>query len=206
VRPYPLSCDDLLDDVGQELDAVTHHVRERYANLTAEQLLWQPGPQRWGVGQCLVHLARLNELYRERLALTLEKARNQDRTSHGPLRGTWFGRWFTSVVGPDVRKRVQTPSLFRPRTEIVTATPVHTFLEEQGLLRALVERARGLDLDGIGVTSPASRLLRFRVSDAFRILVEHEKRHVNQADAVLTAEGFPGRGNKPPRGNDPVTT
>lgn len=192
MRPYPLSCDDLLDDVGQELDALTHHVRERFADLTGEQLLWQPGPQRWGVGQCLVHLARLNGLYCERLAVALEKGRSQGRRSRGPLLGRWFGRWFTSAVGPDVRKRVQTPPVFRPRREIVAATPVRTFMEVQGRLRALVEEARGLDLDRIGVTSPASSFLRFKVSDAFRILVEHEKRHVNQADAVLTAEGFPG--------------
>lgn len=200
MRRYPLSCDDLLDDVGQELDALTRHVRERFGDLSGGQLLWQPEPQRWGVGQCLVHLARLNQLYRERLTAALQKARKQGRSSRGPLRGTWFGRWFTSVVGPDVTKRVQTPPILRPRKEVVAGTPVRTFLEEQDRLRALVEEARGLDLDRTRVTSPVSRLVRLSVGDAFRVLVEHEKRHLDQADAVLASEGFPSRGDRASQG------
>jgi hypothetical protein len=194
VRPYPLSCEELLDDVGGELDALTHRVRERFAGLTREQLIWQPDPDRWGVGQCLVHLARINELYRARLAVALQKGRGRGCTSRGPLRGTWFGRWFTSAVGPEASRRTKTPPHFRPRREVVAGVPVETFLEEQGRLRTLVEEARGLDLDRIGVTSPASPLLRLRASDALRVLVEHEKRHVSQAEAVLSAEGFPGQG------------
>jgi hypothetical protein len=182
----------LLDDVGLELDGLADRVRERFSGMTREQLMWQPEPDGWGVGQCLVHLARLNELYRERLAAVLRKGRHQGRRSRGPLRGTWLGRWFTSAVGPQATRRVRTPPIFRPRREVVADMPVDTFLEEQERLRALVEEARGLDLDRIGVTSPASPLLRLRVSDAFRVLVEHEKRHMNQAEAVLSAEGFPG--------------
>lgn len=191
MRPYPLSCEELLDDVGRELDDVTRRVRGGFAGMTRAQLVWQPEPERWGVGQCLVHLARINELYRLRLATALRKGRDRGRMCRGPLRGTWLGRWFTSAVGPEASRRVRTPPIFRPRSEVVADAPLQTFLDEQVRLRALVEEARGLDLDRIRVTSPASPLLRLRASDAFRVLVEHEKRHLNQAEAVPSSQGFP---------------
>lgn len=191
MRPYPLNGEELLDDVGRELEALTDGVRMRFGGLTSEQLVWQPGPERWGVGQCLVHLVRLNELYRPRMAAALELGRTRGWKAGGPLRGSWFGRWFTAAVGPGGGKRVRTPPLFRPRKELVTQAPVASFIEEQRRLRGLVEEARGLDLDRIRVVSPASSFLRFRVGDAFRILVEHEKRHMLQAEAVVGAEGFP---------------
>jgi hypothetical protein len=191
VLPYPLACDALLDDVGQELDAITDRVRERFGGLNSEQLVWQADEDRWGVGHCLVHLARLNELYRIRLGPALKEARARGREGPRPLRGSWFGRWFTSAVGPEAKRRVQTPPIFRPRQEVVVDAPLESFLAEQIRLRSLVEEARGLDLDRIRVTSPVSPLLRFKVSDAFRILVEHERRHLDQADAVMVTEGFP---------------
>jgi len=190
VHAYPLECEDLVDDVLDDLDRLTEEVRAGFEGLSPDALAWKPAPDSWSVGECLVHLARINGLYRERLEQALAKARRRGTKATRPLRGRWFGRWFTRAVGP-MGRSVRTPPIFRPRREVVEAGAMRAFLDEQDALRELVISARGLDLDAVRVVSPASPLFRFRASDALRILVEHEKRHLAQADRVVASPGFP---------------
>jgi hypothetical protein len=191
MRPYPLSCDALVDDLLQDLDALTDEVRGRFGALSAEQLAWQPSPTRWGVGHCLVHLAKTNELYREALASAFRTAQVEGRSGRALVRGGWFGRWFTGAVGPSMRIRAKAPRSVRPPQGAPEAGSLENFLTEQQRARGLIEDARGLDLDAVRIHSPFSRLLRFRAGDALRIVVEHEKRHVKQAVAVLGDPAFP---------------
>lgn len=191
MRPYPLECDALVDDVLADLDALTADVGGRFGPLTDEQLAWQPSPAKWGVGHCLVHLARSNELYRQALTPVFRDARARNVMASAPLRGGWFGRWFTGAVGPSVRLRVKAPRAAQPRQRTVEHGSLLTFLTEQHRTRALMEEARGLDLDAIRIPSPFASWVKFRAGDALRILVEHEKRHVKQATAVMSVHGFP---------------
>ena len=192
MRPYPLECDALVADLLADLDGLTDEVGRRFGTLTDEQLAWQPSPDRWGVGHCLVHLTRSNESYRVVLDPAFRDGRARNVVAAGPLRGGWFGRWFTGAVGPKVPMRVKAPAAVRPESAAVQAGSIEGFLAEQLRTRALIEEARGLDLDAIRVVSPLAPWLKFRAGDALRIVVEHEKRHVKQAAAVLEDPAFPG--------------
>lgn len=78
-----LDCDALVDDLLGDLDALTEEVRRRFGPLTDGQSAWQPSPQKWGVGPCLVHLAQqgsvetfLSEQHRTRALI--EESRGLD--------------------------------------------------------------------------------------------------------------------------------
>ena len=187
---YPIPVGAFVDAIQAEVDGISQRVRDEFGTLSTEQLTWQPEPERWGIGQCLVHLARINELYRKSFTVAFQNARARGLQPRGPLKGSWFGRWFTRVVGPEGRP-VKTPSIFHPRREVVESGALETFFAEQVRVQSVLDEARGIDLDRVRITSPASRLLRFHACDAFQILVEHEKRHVAQAERVAAAPGFP---------------
>jgi len=55
-----------------------------------------------------------------------------------------------------------------------------------------MEAIRGLNLDGITITSPAVRLITYSLVDAYRIIVVHEQNHFVQARRALELPGFPG--------------
>lgn len=187
---YPVSAEDFVTAIQEEVDWISAEVRDRFGTLSSEQLAWQPSPERWGVGQCLVHVARSNELYREKLTPALRSAQARGLVAVRPLKGSWLGRWFTRAVSPGGRPATTPPS-FRPRRETVEGSALETFFAEQVRLQALLDESRGLDLDRIRVFSPAVRFLRFHACDVFRMLVEHEKRHLGQAVRVASEPGFP---------------
>lgn len=198
LRAYPLSSTELVDDVVAGLDAVTAEVERAFGALSTAQLAWQPSPEKWGVGHCLVHLARSAEVYRKVMegplgdAATARTARGVGPDGTDPLlRGRWFGRFFTRTVGPGGMK-VKAPSVIRPRPDAVQAGARERFLDEQRRFRDFVSLARGVDLDAVEVRSPIASWVRLTAGDALRVVVAHEWRHVAQAERVLAAPGFPG--------------
>jgi hypothetical protein len=48
-----------------------------------------------------------------------------------------------------------------------------------------------LDLEKIKMTSPVTRLITYSLMDAYRIIINHEKRHLLQAVSVSQMDGFP---------------
>jgi hypothetical protein len=187
----PLDPDRLLDEVTSELKAVSREVSVRFGALSSEQILWRPATDRWSVADCLSHLLRVGEEYRKKLEPEIRRARARGNASRGPVRGSWFGRWFTNQMGPDKGFRARAPKVFRPDLEAGPSDAVERFLGEQNRLMELAEGARGLDLDRVRIPSPATRFVRFRATDAFRIITEHEWRHIAQARRVTGSPGFP---------------
>jgi uncharacterized damage-inducible protein DinB len=49
--------------LAADLDANDQAAKKLVAELTEEQLNWQPAPGSWSVGQCLEHLSITNEAY-----------------------------------------------------------------------------------------------------------------------------------------------
>jgi len=190
MRAYPLTSEELVDDLISQVDEITASARTRFGALSRDQLAWHTGRGRWGIGHCLVHLARTNEVYRGPLSEALRAARSEGRTAAGLLKGRWFGRRFTRAMGPGGMKMWTKESL-RPRYATIQAAALETFLAEQVRFRDLLAEARGLDLDATRVVSPVSRVVRLSVGDALRALVAHEWRHLAQAERVLAGEGFP---------------
>lgn len=192
LRRYPLRSTELVDDVVAGLDAVSAAVERSFGALSAAQVAWQPSPEAWGVGHCLVHLARSAEVYRKGLERAQREAgAGADPLADPVLRGRWFGRLFTRTVGPG-GLRVKAPSVLRPRPEVVEAGSREAFASEQRRLRDFVLAVRGADLDALMVRSPIASWVRLTVGDALRVVVAHEWRHLAQAERVLAAPGFPG--------------
>lgn len=188
-----------LAELHREIRSSMEDVRHEFGVLSTDQLAWRPDPEAWGVGQCLDHLVVTDRLYLEEFEGALATAREKGRTRRGPFRGGWVGRWFARTVGPEVKTKMSVPRVFKPnKIDVITDDVVDRYLETQAALMKSIEDADGLDLDRTRVRSPVTWLLWFRLGDAYRIVVEHDKRHLAQARRVIRAPGFPGDAGGPP--------
>ncbi len=172
-------------------DAVEARSRTLVDGLTPAQRLWRPDPERWGVADCFEHLVTTGDAYHPRVAAAMSAASpaaDLARWSATEFRPTWFGAWFVRAAGPGGRPI----RAFRPFVP-PPATPdaPERFLAQQGTLRALIDRARGHDLRAIRIHSPISRLITLRLGECLEMLVVHAQRHLEQAERVRSAPGFP---------------
>jgi hypothetical protein len=83
-----------------------------------------------------------------------------------------------------------------PTKEIVPPSEIDGDIIEQfsGHQREMIEkikRTENADWRKTVITSPFMKLMTYSFADGVEVVVEHEKRHLRQAERVLQAEGFP---------------
>jgi hypothetical protein len=183
--------DATVPDLIAEAKEIAAEVELRFGNLSVRQLNWQPDAQEWSIGQCFDHLMVTNQ----RFFPTFERiSRGEKKNSlweRAPFLPRLFGRMVIKSFEPTSTRKVQAPKVFRPSSSAIEANIISRFLEQQQQLTALMNATAGLDLEGIKVTSPVSALVTYSLIDAYRIIITHEKLHVNQAHHLLELEEFP---------------
>ena len=161
--------------------------------LDDDALNWQPAPGKWSIGQCLDHIVIMECLYVRELAPAIAHAdQRQTRSDDQPQeRYSLLGRLLIRGVRPGSSLKVRAPGKFEPRPLVPTAI-LEDFRNEEGRLRELAEQSAGLDLGRVKLASPVTTLVRLNGADTFKILVLHTSRHLDQAQRVTRAAGFPG--------------
>lgn len=174
---------------AEELSGIASEARSAFGQLSAGQLNWKPSAEQWSVGQCLEHLIKTNESFfpvLEAIAKGERRARLWERLS--PLSG-FFGR--AVLRGLSSERKFKAPRAIRPEASGVGADIVARFVEHQGELERRLRAAESADPGRTVVTSPISALVTYSFGDACRIVVAHERRHLEQARRVTRTAGFP---------------
>jgi hypothetical protein len=177
----------LVGDV-QSLAATVH---QRFGPLSAAQLNWKPSPDRWSVAQCLDHLVTTNASYFPTFEQVLGGRHAPTLWQRMPWLPRVFGRLVRQAVHPDSVRAHKAPAIFGPASSGIDADIVTRFVDQQARVIDVLTRSAGLDLDATIIASPVSALVVYSLFDAFRIVVTHEQRHVNQAIRVTETDGFP---------------
>lgn len=182
---------DLRLQVLEGFAAVTTEARARFGTLTREQLEWRPPPGGWSVAQCLDHLILTTASYLPDLRAIgagTRKARRWERLS--PFSRA-FGRMLIGFMQQD-DKRSRTPPRFVPPSD-VGGDIVARFAASQDELATVIRSTANVDWDQTIVSSTFSRIATYPLADAYTIILEHQRRHVRQAQRVTEDPGFPKR-------------
>lgn len=170
---------------------ISEEVRETFGSLTAEQLNWKSNANEWSVGQCLDHLITSNNLYIKNIQKVADGTHVNNWFSVIPFFPTLVGQQLKKAVSPDSAKKIKTFPIFEPSASDISENIIKDFHENQKTLISLMEAVKNLNLRKIKIPTPISDAVNIRLSDAFEMLLMHERRHFNQAKRVLDAEGFP---------------
>jgi hypothetical protein len=178
---------------GRELEAVHRDASELLDGLSDAQLAWRPEAGGWSLGEVACHLRTLNARYLEAIDQSITEARTRGHTGFGGYKPGLLGGFMVKMMEPPVKRRLKTPAVFRPaedeahdwRAEVDGYLATHEGLEER------LHRAGGISLARARVSSPASRLLRLTLGDAFALVLAHERRHLAQIRALRADPAFP---------------
>jgi hypothetical protein len=171
------------------LDAADARANALAGGLTVAQLNWRADQSSWSIGQCLDHLRITNEVYGRAIteALTGARAGTAD-----DIRPGWFGRWF---IRTQIEPRPKTAKGKAPKKIVpvatVDATILERFLRSNQDARALIDRARSVDVNRVRFVNPFVSVIRFTVGTGLEILTKHEDRHLLQAERVKAHPHFP---------------
>lgn len=182
-------------NTGPMIDALAAQVslqRERASEIALfppEQLLKRPSPVAWNTLEILEHLNLSSGIYMR----GLQKAFDQTDARYAPnpvFAPGWLGNWFTNSLEPGpsgtIHWKMRTIKLFDPaRQQGASRESINRFLSLCDQLLALLDRARGTDLNKIRVPSSLGPMVRFKAGDALRFPVAHQARHFLQIEKAL---------------------
>jgi uncharacterized damage-inducible protein DinB len=155
--------------------------------LTEARAAWRPHPAAWSISECLDHLATTNRIYIRAMQPAADAARRANKLRRRPALPGFFGAWFVRLLEPPAKVKTKSPQSIQPRTAPALANASAAFLashaEAQNFLRANAD----LDLAAIPFINPFIKGVRFSLATGVHIIPAHERRHLYQARAVLTA-------------------
>lgn len=179
-----------MNETVSELQKISDDAQETFGNLSAEQINWKPSAEGWSVGQCFEHLIKTNELFYDELEkIKTGTRRNSFLENYSPLSG-FFGNLLISSLKKDSRKFKAPTKNIMPPSEI-DENIVEIFAAHQAQLIEKIKATETADWQKIKITSPFMRLITYKLADGFQVVIEHEKRHVRQAERVTQTEDFP---------------
>ena len=153
----------------------------------------KPSATSWSAGECVVHLNKIAKGYLPRMEGAVSDP--GALRAQGPFRYGWVSRRFIASVTPGSRK-LPTAGTMKPpqtdglRSDVDRQRAVARFDADIGRYLEVIDRAEGLDLAHIKLSSPFLALLRLPLGAFLEAMGQHSLRHVLQAErAVATARG-----------------
>lgn len=179
-----------MSEIVDELRKISADAQAAFGKLSPAQINWKPSVEGWSVGQCFEHLIKSNELFYEKLD-SIADGKNELSLleKFSPLSG-FFGNLLISSLKKDSRKFKAPTSRIVPPSDI-DPNIVEIFAAHQAELIGKIKRIERADWSRIKVTSPFLKIATYKLTDGFQIVVEHERRHVRQAERVARADDFP---------------
>ena len=180
-----------LATIRAELDAISDDVQATFGPLDLRQLNWRADAARWSVAQCLDHLLSANRQMLDSAAAALGGARPQTIWMRLPIWPGFAGRMLIKSMSPQATRKFKAPAPSQPTASAIEPGIVARFVGQQ---RDLVTRVSALDearAARLVMTSPFVKVVTYSVLDGWRLIVAHERRHVEQARRVTQTAGFP---------------
>lgn len=174
-----------LEALHEEGARIGREVQEAFSALDEKTLNHRPGPDRWSIAQCLDHLRITDEGYLELGRRLAAGEGNPPWTAHLPGLPRLLGGLLLGSLTPRPTRRYKAPGVWLPSSSDLPASVVPDFLERQTRILEMIRQALSLDNGQRVIASPATPWLCYTWADALRILIAHQRRHVNQAVAVL---------------------
>ena len=179
-----------MSEIISELQTISENAVKDFSELSAAQINWRPSEEGWSVGQCFEHLIKSNVLFFDKLDEIADgKHKHSMLESFSPLSG-FFGNLLINSLKKDSRKFKSPTQKIVPPSEI-DANIIEIFAAHQSELIGKIKRTETADWHKTKVTSPFMKLMTYKLSDGYQVIVEHEKRHFRQAERALKTESFP---------------
>jgi hypothetical protein len=162
------------EQIGQQASELT-------AKLNEARFNWRPSPAEWSIEECLAHLTMVGQWEVRAIDQAIDDGKQRGLTGQGPFEYGAVDRFIVHQTEPPVRSPLPTSRHFVPLHGQPVTAVMPTFQHVQSQLIIQLERADGLNLRRVKVSTPISRFLRMSLGAMFAQIAAHERRHLDQA-------------------------
>ena len=179
-----------LPDLITAANNIAAEAKSTFGWLTPTQLNWKPSAERWSVAQCFEHLLTSNKGYFPHIESVIAGIKPTFWQRMPVLPGL-AGKLLIKSLDPKSTRKIKAPGKFQPAQSDISASVIDDFADQQARIVEKMKATEHLDLEKIIITSPVASVITYSLMDAYRVIVVHEARHVQQAKRVTEEAAFP---------------
>jgi hypothetical protein len=181
-----MDTEQYLQRLRQDVESLDEEFRKSFSKLTEEELNWKPAPDAWSVAECLDHLIISGRRYLHNINRKADKVGTlSKKVNQKPFRPGMLTRWFVNYMEPGKKaSKIKAPAKFRPSSKH-SLKILEDFLNMHSELLESINKVQLQQIAHKSISSPVTAILRFKIGEAFLVLLAHERRHFEQAKRVL---------------------
>jgi hypothetical protein len=165
----------------KQINEITTKFEDSFQELDSKALNYKVSPETWSIAQNIDHIIKINQTY----VPILEELKSGELKSpiHAKLGFivNFFGRFILNSVHPDRKTKIKTFSIWQPSQSEIGGDILNQFKTHQEELKKMIIDCKELVEKEAVICSPANKMIVYKLSTAFDIIVTHELRHYNQA-------------------------
>ena len=171
----------ILDYFPSEIDQLSSQYKTLYSDCPPVTLNLKPNPDTWSLGQILEHIIIINTSFFSIIAAAKTNSLKLPWISSLSFVHQKFGQMILKSVHPDTVKKTKTFSIWRPSPSNISSDILIQFIEHQESLTRIFQSSTDLIKSHQLIHSPANRFIVYSLETAFKMILLHEQRHLNQA-------------------------
>lgn len=187
---------ELLDALKKDSLSINDIFQSQFLSLSVDQLNWKPDIHSWSISECLEHIVLSGQFYINEITNSFLSHKPENEPININFKPGLIGNYSAKSMKPgnsgEIKNKMKTFKRMEPGKSGIDAKKLFTdFGKYQDDLILLIEKARYYNLNTIKINSSIGRIIRFKLGDAFRFVIAHNQRHIQQAIHVLQSDGFP---------------
>jgi hypothetical protein len=172
---------------NKSVDENTKLFIDRFNNFSKSELNWKPNTNDWSVAQIIDHLIKTNSSYFRISEIINDKNYKQSVFSKFPFYPKIIGNLILKSVDPDNKRKTKTMKVFTPSYSEIEKKIIMEFIDSQSELLIWIKSNEEQILSREIIPSPVSNKIVYHFDTVIDILVNHQKRHYNQACNIFNS-------------------
>jgi len=160
---------------------------QKLSTLDEADLKHKEDAKTWSILECFDHMNKATELYLDQIESKLNEAKpaKSDFYNTGKL-APFFTKGLAPTEDGQIKNKMKTTKVFKPESDNVELAVIQKFLHNQTRMEQIIDHLTDKDLNSFKVTTALGKILRFYVGDALIFIVAHNKRHILQAERLVS--------------------
>lgn len=172
---------DFAENSVQELHKLNEMFNNEFGSLDVQEMDFTPDQKSWSINKCLDHLIKVNQSYFEICDTFAQNAKKIKFIHNNLILPKVFGKMVVKYVSPDKKFKIKTFGIFSPQKTNYGENLVQLLIKENSNLIEIIKNFGDEDFENQIVHSPITNMITYTLKDCITLLIEHEKRHFNQA-------------------------
>ena len=177
--------EDRIKTWHDEITEITGQFIDNFKSLNEEQMNLKPNSKSWSIGQVIEHLIKTTENYSKIPIKIRCQDFNPSILTHISFLPKLYGRMLLKYVEPERKRKINTFKIFEPEKSDIDINILSEFEDSQNKLHSFIDENLDLVSNSAIIPSPISNHIFYHFDTVIDILINHQKRHLNQALNVL---------------------